>query len=1647
MAGSLEKHINIVLEVTGNLESSLTNLTGHLKRFTAELKKLQIPPVLADLHDRLAVLDKLKLPNVLNLAKGLERLVAMGTPPNLSPFRTELEKLDKLSAPNILNIARGLKELTLINMVPLAGKLEVIKNNLQLLTHINLPKISSIATGLRNLALIDMVPLAGKIEVIKNSLKTLSGITLPNITNIAAGLKKLQDIDTTKTSSNILYLSTALKNFTGITLPTGLASFATAMTAFSKIDVSKIAKDLIPLGNSLRGMSGIKINSFNNIIKFFEKIQTIKIPSFDKVIIEINKLAQAFQKLSANSAALDILNKIAASSASLDKKLKNTTKVIKDQATAWEKLAVKARTYLQYRIVSDVFNTITNALRGGFTAIVDYDQGLKDLQAITQATTAEVRIMAIAIKDVASKTKFSASETANAMRILGQAGLSAAESIAVLPAVANLATGTLASMETAVDLVTTAIRVFGIQATQSATVADIFANAVNASKLTIDKLRIAMNYVGPVAASANISLQETAAAMMTLANSGIRASTIGTGLRRVLAELVDPSKKLRKAAEEAGISLAELDPSTAPLSAVLAKLGIVLNTTGVAFDLFGKRGAAAALALTADVTGGFESSLESANRFGTAATMAATQMEGLGVAFKNLKDKISLIAVALGDSGLTLVLKGVVDLLRVFVDGVVYAIEHGLTPFIDMITILADDGFGKLVLQITATALALKGLLFLFGTVKVTAITQALIALGASAFTGSAGVLSLSAAMGALRVAIVALTGPVGWAIAGLTILAGVATVAFNKFGENAKDQVRELDKFTEKLASVTSDVSLFSEEIKSMQRGDPTELQVLEFMNKLATKFPEITKEIYETKGELSLLNKVLEDYQAKMNTQKIDEYIKGMDGLANTIIKTNKRIENNKISGDIFDPEAKLKQEEARAEYAKLVGQFAQIGQEVRKSGAVIDWEELFDVKNIKVGSALDGIKNDILTIMDSIEAGVALKAKAMTSSLSLFGLASEWKKELDKGAHAFQKMDELAKSENVGDMLLSINPEVVSTFLKQMKDVTEEMVQVQKDADAGLIDVDELYAKRLQLSKDALTINKAMNDALAKDDSARLVLKADQLEKWYQHELTERLKQTGTDAKSIDAVTFRLWKELQQKKDDFLKGDSTTEKIETRRLTKQFNLELKQLKQNDRERKNILKAYNEDVNLAEANRTISVVDAERKRLVNTINTYATSFNAAKEYNDKVQALALTSEKVKLSANALFLKAEKDLSTAKYRLNLNDVNNAQKALDLQIVIKDKKIKNDLDYQVKLEALTGSAGIKREYDNALAISKLTKQFAEEEIRIAEEKYKKIAALGTIEEQEAAGLEIVEMQRNLALLEIENAKILAGEMIALTEYQWERGIVSVEEYHTALTNAADLGVITWEEMNDKMMRSTDNMIEAFKHGWEEAAVHYETQAERMQDMAETLHTAMRDGAAGALTEWVTKSKTAKEAFMDFAKQTLKEISLIISKMMILELIGSGESGDGGLIGAAISKIPGMASGGEVPGVSPHTRADNIRINATAGEFMHPVKAVRHYGLEFMEAIRTLRLPKSLSTGVGYMSSLRANSGLQFAEGGLIPAAGTVPAPIVQTGDTNLKVVNVLDKDLMGGYLDSVAGEFGMINFISRNRSAIKGLLG
>ena len=102
----------------------------------------------------------------------------------------------------------------------------------------------------------------------------------------------------------------------------------------------------------------------------------------------------------------------------------------------------------------------------------------------------------------------------------------------------------------------------------------------------------------------------------------------------------------------------------------------------------------------------------------------------------------------------------------------------------------------------------------------------------------------------------------------------------------------------------------------------------------------------------------------------------------------------------------------------------------------------------------------------------------------------------------------------------------------------------------------------------------------------------------------------------------------------------------------------------------------------------------------------------------------------------------------------------------------------------------------------------------------------------------------------------------------------------------------------------------------------------------------------------------------------------------------------------------------MATGGEVLGHSPHSKADNIPISATAGEFMQPISAVKHYGMAAMEAIRRKLIPREVFMNMGGLIPKRAYG--SAAEGGSI--MGNLSKAESESASSKIEIINITNPD-------------------------------
>lgn len=413
--------------------------------------------------------------------------------------------------------------------------------------------------------------------------------------------------------------------------------------------------------------------------------------------------------------------------------------------------------------------TMGAMLFGTVRVLSGFESGMSKVAAVTRASTVELTAMRDIAKELGSTTEFTAAQAASGLAFLGMAGFSAAESISAIPAVLDLATAATMDLGTAADISSNIMSAFGIAATDAVAVTDVLAAAASRANTDVLQLGTAMKFVGPIASALDISVNDAAAAIGVLSDAGLQGTMAGTGLRRVLSSLVNPTGDAEDAIKSLGLKLEDVNPelhSVVDIVDVLAEAGL---GAADALTIFGDRGGPAILALTSQA-GNLRTLTNELNDVeGAAKTMADTMRDNLGGDITIFKSAVTGLIIALGEAGLTDALRGV---FQAMTNGVRFLTDF--SGYMDAVTV-AVKAASVAVVALGATHIPM---LILGLRVAVSGMTAASVATGI-----------FTKAVNLARFATMALGGPLG-IVWGLIGAAGAAWILFKDNTDKAETSI-----------------------------------------------------------------------------------------------------------------------------------------------------------------------------------------------------------------------------------------------------------------------------------------------------------------------------------------------------------------------------------------------------------------------------------------------------------------------------------------------------------------------------------------------------------------------------------------------------------------------------------------------------------------------------------------------------------------------------------------------------------------------------------------------------------------------------------------------------------------------------------------
>ena len=162
----------------------------------------------------------------------------------------------------------------------------------------------------------------------------------------------------------------------------------------------------------------------------------------------------------------------------------------------------------------------------------DFDSAMSQVAAVSGATGSDFDALRDKAREMGSKTKFSASEAAEAMNYMAMAGWKTEDMLGGIDGIMNLAAASGEDLATTSDIVTDALTAFGLTAQDSGHFADLLAAASSNANTNVSMMGETFKYCAPIAGALGYSAEDTAEAIGLMANAGIKSSQAGTSLRR-----------------------------------------------------------------------------------------------------------------------------------------------------------------------------------------------------------------------------------------------------------------------------------------------------------------------------------------------------------------------------------------------------------------------------------------------------------------------------------------------------------------------------------------------------------------------------------------------------------------------------------------------------------------------------------------------------------------------------------------------------------------------------------------------------------------------------------------------------------------------------------------------------------------------------------------------------------------------------------------------------------------------------------------------------------------------------------------------------------------------------------------------------------
>lgn len=185
---------------------------------------------------------------------------------------------------------------------------------------------------------------------------------------------------------------------------------------------------------------------------------------------------------------------------------------------------------------------------------MNFDTAMSQVAATMGTTVEKIENVKTKAEEMGRTTKYTATEAAEGMNILAQAGLSADEQISGIGTVLNLASAGAMSLEESASYTAGAVKGFGDSMSNASYYADLMAKGATLANTDVRGLGEAFSGSAATAKNYGQAADSVTLSLLRLAEQNVTGSEASTALNRAMADLYTPTDDASKALDQLGVS-------------------------------------------------------------------------------------------------------------------------------------------------------------------------------------------------------------------------------------------------------------------------------------------------------------------------------------------------------------------------------------------------------------------------------------------------------------------------------------------------------------------------------------------------------------------------------------------------------------------------------------------------------------------------------------------------------------------------------------------------------------------------------------------------------------------------------------------------------------------------------------------------------------------------------------------------------------------------------------------------------------------------------------------------------------------------------------------------------------------------------------